>query len=32
VSQWGLLPLWLICGAIVLVLGLFSLRSGSRAL
>jgi apolipoprotein N-acyltransferase len=31
-SRWGLLPLWLICGAIVLVLGLFSLRSGSRAL
>ena len=31
-AQWGLWPLWLICGAIVLVLGLFSLRSGSRAL
>jgi apolipoprotein N-acyltransferase len=32
VSQWGLLPLWLICAAIVLVLGLFSLRARSRAL
>ena len=31
-SRWGLKPLWLICFAIVLVLGLFSRRSGARAL
>ncbi len=31
-SQWGLWPLWLICGSIVLVLGAFFRRSGSQAL
>ena len=31
-SQWGLAPLWWLCLAIVLVLGVFSRRSGLRAL
>jgi apolipoprotein N-acyltransferase len=31
-SQWGLWPLWLFCGAIVLILGAFFRRSGSQAL
>ena len=32
VAQWGLLPLWLLCGAIVLVLGAFFRRAGAQAL
>jgi apolipoprotein N-acyltransferase len=31
-AQWGLWPLWLFCGSIVLVLGAFFRRSGSQAL
>ena len=31
-SQWGLVPLWCLCLAIVLVLSVFSRRSGSRSL
>ena len=31
-SRWGLAPLWWLCAAIVLVLGVFSRRSGTRSL
>ena len=31
-SRWGLAPLWWLCAAIVLVLGAFSRRSGTREL
>ena len=31
-SRWGLAPLWWLCAAIVLVLGAFSRRSGTRSL
>jgi apolipoprotein N-acyltransferase len=31
-SRWGLAPLWILCAAIVLVLGFISRRSGARAL
>ena len=31
-SQWGLAPIWWLCAAIVLVLGVFSRRSGTRSL
>jgi apolipoprotein N-acyltransferase len=31
-SQWGLWPLWLLCGVIVLVLGVFFRRSRSQAI
>lgn len=31
-SQWGLWPLWLLCAAIVLVLGAFFRRSGAQGL
>ena len=31
-SRWGLWPLWLLCGAIVLVLGVFFRRSRAQAL
>jgi apolipoprotein N-acyltransferase len=31
-AHWGLTPLWILCAAIVLVLGFISRRSGARAL
>jgi apolipoprotein N-acyltransferase len=31
-ARWGLAPLWILCAAIVLVLGFISRRSGARAL
>jgi apolipoprotein N-acyltransferase len=31
-SRWGLTPLWVLCAAIVLILGFISRRSGARAL
>ena len=31
-AHWGLMPLWILCAAIVLVLGFISRRSGARAL
>ncbi len=31
-SRWGLMPLWVLCAAIVLILGFISRRSGARAL